>query len=183
MSTPLNVLFVCTANICRSAYADVRARSWLADRRRLGELAPLEIDSAGTWGWDAQPIEENMGALAAARQRPLWIRLGAPGTSQVQGADVILTAAREHRIFILEDWPGALAKTYTLGQFAESLDLVEPGGLHTDARPSQGYAPRATPARPAADVVDPYRRGPQAAAECADHIDDLLARILPRLAG
>lgn len=182
MSTPLNVLFVCTANICRSAYADVRARSWLADRRRLGELAPLEIDSAGTWGWDAQPIEENMGALAAARgSDPSGFASERLVTSQVQGADVILTAAREHRIFILEDWPGALAKTYTLGQFAESLDLVEPG-LH-GREAIAGVRAARHPARPAADVVDPYRRGPQAAAECADHIDDLLARILPRLAG
>lgn len=177
MNSPLSILFVCTANICRSAYADVRARTLL---RPDGH--ETVISSAGTWGWDAQPMDATMAAEAAARgAEPEAFRSRRLDASMVAEADVILTAAREHRAFILEDWPVALRKTFTLGQFAEAVPMVDPGlrGRHLIAA-VQAARP---PARPAADIADPYRRGVQAASACAQHIDDLLAATLPRLAG
>nr|NLI50183.1 hypothetical protein [Propionibacterium sp.] len=58
---PLNVLFVCTANICRSAYATVRAR------QLLGADAPVTVGSAGTHGWVDHPMDAPMAAEARAR--------------------------------------------------------------------------------------------------------------------
>src|SRR5690606_26727935 len=51
---PLKVLFVCTANICRSAYAEVAAR------RLLGDRTDLEFTSAGTHGHDGEPLNAEM---------------------------------------------------------------------------------------------------------------------------
>lgn len=182
MDSALNVLFVCTANICRSAYAEVRARSLLTGSEPGAAAPGLSIASGGTWGWDSHPIDEGMGAVALARGvDPAAFRSRRLATEHVQRADVILTAAREHRAFILEDWPSALSKTFTLGQFAASLDRVDPSlrGRELIA----GVRGARLSATPAMDVVDPYRRGASAAAACADHLDDLLSVVVPRLAG
>ena len=44
MSEPLRVLFVCTANICRSPFMEIYARSLAGDG--------VVVSSAGTYGMD-----------------------------------------------------------------------------------------------------------------------------------
>ncbi len=65
--TPLRVLFVCTANICRSPYLELRAR------QLLGPDAGVEVSSAGTHGFDAAPVSDTMAggvrALGHRRRR------------------------------------------------------------------------------------------------------------------
>ena len=175
MSDPIRVLFVCTANICRSAYAQVRGESLMAGRPTIA------LASAGTWGFDAMPIDPPMGLQARARGAdPSGFRSRRLTRAMVAEADVILTATSEHRAFIVEDHPGALRKTFTLGQFAEAIagaDVHQHGTeLITAARTSR------VPPRPSTEIVDPHRRGDEAAARCARQIDDLLMAVLPRLA-
>lgn len=175
MTDPLKVLFVCTANICRSAYAHVRAESLLGD-------ASVVVTSAGTWGFDASPMDAEMAAQAVARGTdPSAFRSQRITPALVRDADLILTMAREHRAFILEDWPGAVKRTYTLGQFAAALDAVDPTLRGAELIP----AVRATrvAASEATDVKDPYRRGTEAAQACAATIDAALQKVLPRLQG
>ena len=50
------MLFVCTANICRSPYLELRAR------QLLGPDAGVEVSSAGTHGFDAAPVSDTMEA-------------------------------------------------------------------------------------------------------------------------
>ena len=50
------ILFVCTANICRSPYLELRAR------QLLGPDAGVEVSSAGTHGFDASPVSDTMEA-------------------------------------------------------------------------------------------------------------------------
>ena len=53
---PIRVLFVCTANICRSPYLELRAR------QLLGPDSGVEVSSAGTYGFDAAPVTDTMEA-------------------------------------------------------------------------------------------------------------------------
>ena len=48
---PLNVLFVCTANICRSPFMEITAREL------AGQDAPVEFSSAGTHGFREYPMD------------------------------------------------------------------------------------------------------------------------------
>ncbi len=61
---PLKVLFVCTANICRSPFMELVAR------QLAGPDAAVEFSSAGTHGFRDHPMDDVMaGTLAAPRHR------------------------------------------------------------------------------------------------------------------
>ncbi len=171
---PLKVLFVCTANICRSAYAAVRAQQLLAAD------APVTVGSAGTHGWVDHPMDAPMAAQARARGAdPDAFRSRRLTGALVADADLLLTAESRHRDFVLDEWPAAVRRTFTLQQFAEIADAAPP----LDARALLAEAHRTRrPARASGDVPDPYGRGPEAAATTAAQLDALLAVILPRLA-
>ena len=60
---PLHVLFVCTANICRSPWME------LASRHLVGDLKELEFSSAGTHGFRDRAMDPVMAAHARAAGR------------------------------------------------------------------------------------------------------------------
>ena len=174
MSDPLRVLFVCTANICRSAYAGVRAA------QLLGEGAPVVVGSAGTHGWVDHPMDAPMAAELRARGGvPDAFRSRRLTGALVADADLLLTAETRHRAFVLDEWPAAVRRTFTLQQFADLADAAP----DLDARALVTEAARLRkPAKPSGDVLDPYGRGQEAAAACAGQLEALLAAIVPRLA-
>lgn len=174
VSAPLRVLFVCTANICRSAYASVRAAHLLGD-------SPVQVSSAGTHGWIDHPVDPPMARELAARGAdPTGFRSRRLGAGIVQDADLVLTAETRHRDFIIDEWPMAFRRTFTLQQFADIV-VASPD---LDPRSLLEQAPGLRKsARRSGDVPDPYGRGQAAAAECATAVDALLATILPPLSG
>ena len=172
MSEPLKVLFVCTANICRSPYLEVSARALAGD-------SIVEFSSAGTHGFDAQPMNEPMvatltsGSAEGFASRRLTREI-------LADADLVLTAEATHRAFIVEEFPQHFRKVFTVGQFAATI------GDHPDLRGRDlvaAAAARRTPARPEHDITDPYRRGESAAAAAADTMSRMLSVIVPRLVG
>jgi sulfate adenylyltransferase len=170
---PLHVLFVCTANICRSATAEVLARHLLPD------TTDLVFTSAGTHGWvDAEMTPEIMAALpeavdgSAFRSRRLTPEM-------LREADLVLTAEAAHRSLILDDHPELFRKVFTLGQFADAVVRAPEGLTRTELLARIGQERGA--ADPALDVPDPYRQGPEAAAACLARLDELLRIILPVL--
>lgn len=173
MTEPLRVLFVCTANICRSPYMQL-----VADRLAEGGL---EVSSAGTHGLDDYRIDHEMSSLLTAsdldsesfRSRRLTPEL-------VDEADLVLTAEVSHRRYVLEERPTAFRKVFTLGQFAEAVKQAE--GL-TGAELLAEIGNRRPPADPELDVSDPYGRGPEAATQAAEQIETLLRVAVPALTG
>jgi sulfate adenylyltransferase len=166
----LKVLFVCTANICRSAYAEVVAR----------QVAPagLTFASAGVRGRVAEPMEPLMAAQATARGASTEsFRSQSLSMSMVDEADVVLTAESLHRRVILEERPVAMRKAFTFGQFVRGLDELDGWGADVVDQ----VRSRAATSTVADDVADPYRRGPEAFEVAAAEIDRLLGRILPAL--
>ncbi|WP_205474131.1 adenylyl-sulfate kinase [Nocardioides sp. SYSU D00038] len=169
----LQVLYVCTANICRSPAME------LLSRRVLPDSADVVFSSAGTHGHVDKPVDpEILRSLPADvvsddfRSRQLSTRL-------LEEADLVLTAETAHRDFILEEQPGMFRKVFTLGQFANAVERVgadlpreELLRMVAESRPT---------AEPAGDVPDPYRRGRDAAVACTARIEGLLARVLPAL--
>jgi protein-tyrosine-phosphatase len=175
MTAPLRVLFVCTANICRSAYASVRAA------QLLGEDSSVEVSSAGTHGWVDRPIDPPMAAELRARGAdPSCFRSRRLTAEIVRDADLILTAETAHRDFIIDEWPAAFQRTFTLQQFA---DAVTDAALNLDPRTLVAGAARLRQAaQPSGNVPDPFGRGMEASAACAAHVDALLEVILQGLA-
>lgn len=179
---PLSVLFVCTANICRSPYMELRARAILdADPATAGRI---EFASAGTHGFRAHPVDTTMAEVLADRgitqdsvagfaSRRLTKEL-------VEAADLILTAEQTHRQFVLDEVPGAFRKVFTLGQFAESIGRVDKSLHGSELLAAVGQ--RRAGATATHDVADPFNRGLPAAESAADQIDGLLRVVLPRLA-
>lgn len=167
----LRVLFVCTANICRSAYAEVVARSW------PGAGAEVEFTSAGTHGLPAQPLNRDIAEFLPPGARGDDFASRKVTRALVDEADLVLTADASHRAFLLEEDPRPFRKVLTLGQFAEAAGRSELRGRELIAAVGR----QQPPARPEHDVRDPYRRGRAANAEAAARIDELLAIVVPAL--
>jgi protein-tyrosine-phosphatase len=173
MSEPLRVLFVCTANICRSPVMELTARAM------AGASRDVEFTSAGTLGFDAQPINPDMavtlttGLGDAFRSRRLTRAI-------LDEADLVLTAESSHRAHILEEHPQLHRRVFTLGQFAATIGQIP--DLTGRELVAEAGVRRAAP-RPADDVADPYRRGRAAAEKATGTITDMLSVIVPRLTG
>ena len=172
MAEPLRVLFVCTANICRSPFLELTARAL------SGSGSGVDFSSAGTHGVDGHAMNDVMLARLADAEPGGFAsrRLTAPLLAE---ADLVLTAEATHRGFVLEEFPQHVRKVFTVGQFAAALDEhPELTGRELVA----AVGARRTAARPEHDIADPYRRGESAADTAADTMSRMLRVIVPRLA-
>jgi sulfate adenylyltransferase len=167
VSKPLKVLFVCTANICRSPYMELTAR------HLAGNDPTLEFASAGTHGFTDEPMNQPMvDVLQPGTTGHDDFRSRRLTSAELEWADIVLTAEASHRQFILDDNPALFRKVFTLGQFIEAVADIG-AGIH--GRELLGELQRRRgPATADLDVADPYRRGDKAARTAADHIDRLL---------
>lgn len=182
--TLLRLVFVCTANIARSAYAEKRLL------QLLGPSADVEVSSAGMPGYPGRPMDE---AMAAVLERRGGSGAGHVSRSlsaeQALEADLILTMEFRHHIQIVETWPGTAERCFGLGQFADSADRVgdglpNAGGLgrrFVVTEPIAEVVANAMPNSMTWDVPDPHKRGRRAYRRCADTIDAGLERIVPVL--
>ena len=94
-------------------------------------------------------------------------------------ADLVLTAEAGHRAAILDEHPIATRKVLTVGQADRALDRIAPDV------PAKDLVTALVAARGGAsadlDIVDPYRRGAEAARACALILDTVVDRLLARL--
>jgi protein-tyrosine phosphatase len=131
-----NILFVCTGNICRSPFAEILTRALIADRMGRRGAACFTVSSAGTHGLVGAPMDE----LSRAELAP-WRLDGAAADGfaarqldpRIVGcADLVLTAERRHRSFVVGLEPRALPVTFCLRELARLLDLVDLDELPTN---------------------------------------------------
>lgn len=124
----MKVLFVCTANICRSASAAQLLRDAVAT---TPELPDVEVRSAGSHALPGHPGCSVAPALAgtfeAHRSQPVTREL-------VEWADLILTAARDHRPRVMELEPGARSRTFTIRQAGRIAGWLLDAGMLDAAR-------------------------------------------------
>ena len=171
--TPLRVLFVCTANICRSPYMELHAR------HLAGPDAQVVFSSAGTHGFDHRPMNDPMVKLLVSGVDHSEFRSRALTYELLTEADLVLCAEASQRQYILDEQPAMYRRVFTLGQFAEAVRRSDPElsgrELITAASKVSGIAQWED------DVADPYRRGRNAYETAAARISELLEVIVPAL--
>jgi protein-tyrosine-phosphatase len=173
-AAPVSVLLVCTANICRSAFAEALAR------HLLGGEAGVSVSSAGIHGFLHQPMDGPMAAEVVRRGAdPTYFRSRRLTMRMIDEVELVLTAEVAHRTFILDDRPAAFRRIFTLGQFARMLPDLSADLQGRDLLEAARRALK--PARREDDVMDPFGRGPEAAAAAAERVESLLRAVLPRL--
>jgi protein-tyrosine phosphatase len=143
----LQILFVCTGNICRSPTAE---RLAIAYGTRLG-IDDFNASSAGTRAVTAHPIHQDAAAVLeelggdatnfAARQ--LRSRIAS-------AADLVLTMTMAHRDLVLQLVPGQLHRTLTLSEAARLASASSTRDIADLATPRARFANHDP-----LDIVDP----------------------------
>jgi protein-tyrosine phosphatase len=154
-----SILAVCTGNVCRSP----------AVERVLGsKLGPtVTVSSAGTHALVGHPISGPMAALLTNRGfEPHPFEARRLSEHMLKEADLVLTMTRAQRGLVVELWPAAVRRTFTLREFARLLKRVNPAALPPGlpAERLRAALPLATAERGTErvspdedDVVDPFR--------------------------
>ncbi|MGQ0623047.1 MAG: arsenate reductase/protein-tyrosine-phosphatase family protein [Sporichthyaceae bacterium] len=191
----VEVLFVCTGNICRSPFAELVTAHLLREALGTGADA-FGLHSAGTAGLDGWAMNaESRAELApwglhtataeSFRARPL-------SPAMLAQADLVLGLAPEHRASALRTYPQAMGKVFTLREFARLVEAIEPVDLPGDpaerthalialARSRRGSVRAEHPGDDG--VIDPYGRSPRTHREVAMQIAGASAVIARAIAG
>ena len=115
----MKVLYVCTANICRSPAA--------AALLREAGLPTVEVVSAGTQAVVGSPACSIVRELPGHDSQPLTAGL-------IESADLVLTAAREHRTAVVEMYLAARTRTFTIRQAGRLAQWLLDAGMVDAAR-------------------------------------------------
>ena len=131
-NTPLrSVLFVCTANQCRSPMAAALLKSLAAQR---GELDRWQIQSAGTWTEAGRPATQLSQAVMQRRNIDLSSHQSRPIDAELLATTaVILVMTRSHREALQVEFPEVQDKIFLLSQLIDrSYDVEDPFGGSLD---------------------------------------------------
>ncbi|KRF19275.1 low molecular weight protein arginine phosphatase [Paenibacillus sp. Soil787] len=110
----LRILFVCTGNTCRSPLAEGLLRI-----RVHQEGLAAEVRSAGVSAVTGGPISRNSASLLQEAGFKEPISSLAIQESEVNWADLILTMTMGHKRTVIQRFPGAIEKTFTLKEYVE----------------------------------------------------------------
>jgi protein-tyrosine phosphatase len=127
-SERFTILFVCTANICRSPMAERLAAQVLLES--LGDHAHrFAVSSAGTRGHEGDEMHPHTAEVLHSVDAPAGgFRARQLLPRDIARADLILTATREHRSAVVSLDPTALGRCFTIPQFARLADAVARDG-------------------------------------------------------
>ncbi|MCK2216471.1 hypothetical protein MF672_022085 [Actinomadura sp. ATCC 31491] len=183
MSDEFRILLVCTANICRSAMAEVIAGAMLRS-----SALPADLGSAGVSALVGHPMAPH--AVAALD------RLGLDGRAHrarmldrglVRSADLLLAMEARHVAAAVRLDPEAERRAFTLPEFA-ALAADAGGRRHRSDTSGRARAVVASAAgrrdwRRALEVEDPYGGPPEGYEECAKCLGESLSQALAALLG
>ena len=177
---PFSILAVCTGNICRSP---------AVERLLASKLGPtVSVSSAGTHALVGHPISEPMAALlldSGAESDAFEAQL--LSAQMIKQADLVLAMTRAQRGIVVELWPAAVRRTFTLREFARLLDWVDPAALPagTPAERLRAAIPLAASERGREqttpdddDVIDPFRLSTAVYAESFAQIRSAVDRVV-----
>jgi len=168
----LEILTVCTGNICRSPLAEELLRL------RLTGL-PVRVRSAGTYWLENEPMTAEAIRLAAGFGIPAEESAAHRSHALTEGdlvsPDLILTMTRDHRRDVVELAPARVRSTFTVREFARLASAVSGDELRDAAEAAGPDA--AARGRAAIHVVSSHRGWKayqRSAAEMEPAIDDVV---------
>jgi protein-tyrosine-phosphatase len=131
-----SVVFVCTANICRSPVAEALFRDWLRQRPEAGQ-GEWQVSSAGTWANSGLPAtDETCELLAEAGLDLSSHRSRRVDRQMVETADLLLCMTRSQREALQVEFPDRAGRIQMLSAMAgPEFDVADPYG-----GPRQEYA-------------------------------------------
>lgn len=123
----MKIVFVCTGNSCRSVIAHYLLKKMAQDKG----FTDWEIQSCGVAAEPHFPTPE--GVLAALKERGIENINHTPqlaGRELLTWADAVLTMTREHRDYLLDQYPEFTDKTFQFMEYAtgESANVADPLG-------------------------------------------------------
>lgn len=175
----MNVLFVCTGNVCRSPMAEGFLR-WEAERRGID----IEVRSSGTHAWT--------GRAATIEGRRVMNEHGVPiddfrtlelDQRLIDWADLIIGMSYEHARDVSKAYPEAARRTFTMKGFLELLPSMPP---YEDTESWLEEAARlreVVPAPENQDIDDPIGERQEAYRRVAGEVRELTERLAEGLEG
>jgi protein-tyrosine phosphatase len=180
-----SILAVCTGNVCRSP---------AVERLLANKLGPtVSVSSAGTHALVGHPISEPMAALLRdGGVAPDLFKAQRLSEQMLKEADLILTMTRAQRGLVVDVWPAAVRRTFTLREFARLLGWVDHSTLPTGTPAERLGAAiplaaaergRERRRRDEDDVTDPFRLSDRvyadSFAQIMSAVDSIVHMIVP----
>ena len=122
-----SILFVCTANMCRSPMAEVLFEEIV---RNEGEAEEWWIDSAGVSAFDGEQATNNTRLVAAERELDLSAhRSKLTSRAVVEPFSLVLVMEERHRLMLREAFPDLSDRIYLLTEMiGRTEDVHDPIG-------------------------------------------------------
>lgn len=125
--TVKQILFVCTANVCRSPMAAGLMRHRVQE---LGLDSHITVASAGVWALEGKPASAN--AVTTLARRGIDIGPHVAHTLDIKDleeASIVLVMEEQHRRSIFYQSPAALRKVFLLTEMSgQHDDVADPYG-------------------------------------------------------
>ncbi|MFG3253027.1 protein-tyrosine-phosphatase [Streptomyces sp. NPDC048172] len=192
------ILHVSTGNVCRSPITERLARHALTERLGDMRMGGLLVESAGTWGHEGAPMEENAVAVLLERGADADGFRGRELLDEhVIRADLVLTATRDHRAQVISMGHSAGLRTFTLKEFTRLVRAIDPATLPAP-RTAEGVVERAqalvqaaaalrgwllAPSPEADEIYDPYGAPIPYFRSVGDEISSALDPVVTALTG
>lgn len=180
------VLFVCTANVCRSPMAEALLRA-SAERRGAGGV--VIASSAGVRARPGSPAAPEMQSIARDWALDLTRHRSRQASPvAVDAASLVVTMERHQRGVVARLAPNAIPRTFTLAEVSSLLDIGPPADPSSTSAELVAAWDRARShvRTDVHDIEDPYGGPPAAYRATAEllqwHVDRLARALITDLA-
>lgn len=170
-----NITFVCTGNICRSAYGAATLRSSL---EKAGNKFDVVVDSAGTFALNGNPMDNHLEFEAQQRGADTSHVAKTLTESVIMQSGFILALSEEHRTRVLSLAPSATKRVYLLSEFSflcnavlEKIGVPESWEKFVETVFDLHHL---LASAETVDVEDPYRKDREVHVRVAEEIDRYL---------
>lgn len=182
----IEILFVCTGNICRSPMAEALMRRRLGDRTTdPGAEAPIGVSSAGSV-FDGRPAEpEAIAAMADVGLDITGHRAQVMRPELIAGADLVIAMEHAHIVQVSEIDPAAFGRTFTFPDLVARAAEADP---RADDEPLADWLTRVGHGRTPAQVLrhdrslevsDPLGGSKRTFRRCAEELGTLVDTLVP----